>query len=217
MIVKVCGLTNAADAVFAASEGADLLGFVVHPPSPRHCPDLAGASRDVRDRAVLVTVADDAETILRVASAAGIRKIQPYVSADYRDKIIQRLKMEGYFIIYPWIDGIDGNEDQDQKAVPAELYIWESNPNKTGVLGGSGQAHGMAFPPPGPFLLAGGLDGNNLNGRAALCPADARVHFQGFDAASRLERAPGIKDPLKVRAFIQTAKSIAAEVLHARD
>ena len=205
MKVKVCGLTNAADAVFAAEEGADLLGFVVHPPSPRHCANLIEASRDVRERAVLVTVEDDAETIMRMASVAGIRKIQPHVSPEPSFDVIQRLKSEGYFIVLPWIDA------PGQLAVASDLYIWESDPKKTGVAGGSGRLHAMAFPPPGPFLLAGGLDAGNLRERLALCPTAARLHFHGFDAASHLERSPGIKDPLKVRAFIQTAKSMIDE------
>lgn len=211
MLAKVCGLTNAADAAFAAAEGADFLGFVVHPPSPRHCADLAGAASEVRDRAVLVTVADDAEVILRQASTAGIRKVQPHVSVEHRNKVIQRLRMEGYFILLPWIDA------KDRDDTLADLYIWESNPQITGVAGGSGQTHTMAFPPPGAFLLAGGLDADNLRERMALCPAEARIHLQGFDAASRLERSPGIKNPMKVRAYLQTAKSMTDEDSHARD
>ena len=205
MKVKICGLTNAADAAFAAAEDADYLGFVVHPPSPRHCADLVGGSRAVRDRAVLVMVADDAEAILRVADTAGIRNIQPHVPIDHREAVVQRLKSEGYFILLPWID------ERDQMLLPADLYLWESNPKKTGVAGGSGRTHAMEFPPPGPFLLAGGLGSDNVRERAALCPAKARNHLQGFDAASRLELSPGIKDPVKVRAFIQTAKSITGE------
>ena len=211
MLAKVCGLTNAADADFAAAEGADYLGFVVHPPSPRHCKDLAGASRGVRDRAVLVTVADDAELILRLASAAGIRTIQPYVSRDHRAEVVQRLKSEGYFILLPWV------EDRDQEALQVDFHIWESNPKETGVEGGSGRTHGMDYPPPGPFFLAGGLDAENLRECTALMPSESRIRLQGFDAASRLELSPGIKEPLKVRAFIQTAKAIAGEVSHARD
>ncbi|HCZ33127.1 MAG TPA: hypothetical protein DHV93_06535 [Holophagaceae bacterium] len=64
----------------------------------------------------------------------------------------------------------------------------------------------MAFPPPGPFLLAGGLGGDNLAARAAMIPSAARAQLRGFDAASRLEAAPGIKDPLKVAAFVAAAK-----------
>jgi phosphoribosylanthranilate isomerase len=211
MRVKICGLTNAADAAFAAAEGADYLGFVVHPPSPRHCADLAGAASPARDRAVLVTVAEDAEAILRIAGAAGIRNIQPHVSKDHRQSVVQRLKSEGYFIILPWIDV------SDQAAISADLYLWEPDPRETGVAGGSGRTHAMAFPPPGPFLLAGGLGADNVRQRAALCPADARKQLRGFDAASRLEFSPGVKDPMKVRAFIQTAKSMSDEAPHARD
>ncbi len=205
MKVKVCGLTNAADAAFAAAEGADYLGFVVHPPSPRHCADLAGASSEVRDRAVLVTVADDAEMIMRMASAAGIRNIQPHVSREHRRKVIQRLKAEGYFILLPWMD------ERGQKVIPADFHIWDSDPGETGVAGGSGRTHSMAFPPPGPFFLAGGLDAENLRDRLALIPEEARLNLRGFDAASRLESSPGVKDPARVRAFIQTAKSMSDE------
>lgn len=210
MIVKVCGLTNAADAALAATEGADYLGFVVHPASRRHCTDLAGASGEVRDRAVLVMVADDAEAILRLAGGAGIRTVQPYVSPDYRSQVVQRLKSEGYFILLPWVD------DQEQPILPADLYIWESSPRQTGLEGGSGRTHAMSVPPPGPFLLAGGLDADNLQERLALCPQEARIHLLGFDAASRLERSPGLKDPLKVSAFIHTAKTMSAGAHHAR-
>ncbi len=210
MKVKVCGLTNAGDAAFAAAEGADYLGFVAHQPSPRHCADLASASREVRDRAVLVTVSDDAEAILRMARAAGIKIIQPHVSRDHRAKVVQRLKSEGYFILLPWCD------DGDQSSIAADLYLWESSPDITGVAGGSGQTHSMTYPPPGPFLLAGGLKADNLQERAALIPMEARSHLMGFDAASRLELSPGIKDPSKVRAFIRTAKSMTDEASHAR-
>lgn len=211
MKVKICGLTNAADAAFAAAEGADYLGFVAHPPSPRHCPDLAGAAGGVLDRAVLVTVSDDATAIIRMAAAAGIRNIQPHVSKDHRNEVVQRLKYDGYFVILPWTD------EQVQEILPVDLHIWESDPKETGLAGGSGRTHGMKFPPPGPYLLAGGLDADNLRSRAALIPAEARILHQGFDAASRLELAPGIKDPARVRAFIQTAKSMFNEARHARD
>ncbi len=62
-LAKVCGLVRAEDAAFAVAEGADLLGFVSHPPSPRHCADLSVAVSHL-DRAVLVQVADRAEAIL---------------------------------------------------------------------------------------------------------------------------------------------------------
>ena len=199
LLAKVCGLTTAEDAAFAAGQGADLLGFVVHPPSPRHCPDLAMA-RPFPDRAVLVMVADRAETILAVAEAHGFHRVQPYLPAAERPRGAALLRKAGCFVLLPWAD------DAGQEGIPADLYLWEPSPAATGVPGGSGQGHPMAFPPPGPFLLAGGLGGDNLAARAAMIPSAARAQLRGFDAASRLEAAPGIKDPLKVAAFVAAAK-----------
>ena len=211
MQVKVCGLTNAEDAAFAAAEGADLLGFVVHPPSPRHCTDLVGATAELKQLAVLVTVGDDAEAMLRMAESAGLKRIQPHVAKDLRHKVVQRLKKEGYFVLLPWRD------EDGQEPLPADLYLWEASPMETGVEGGSGHPHAMAFPPPGPFLLAGGLDSENLRERLNLMPSEARPNLRGFDAASRLEKSPGIKDPAKVSAFIHVAKAIASEASHDRN
>lgn len=210
MQVKVCGLTNAGDAAFAASEGADLLGFVVHPASPRHCGDLVAASAAVRSLAVLVMVSDDAEAMMKLAEFAGVQRIQPHVTKEHRLDVVLRLKNAGYFVLLPWADSAG------QEALPADLYLWEADPLKTGLDGGSGRHHGMLFPPPGPFLLAGGLASENVVERVSLMPKEGRRLLQGFDAASRLEKSPGIKDPEKVRAFIRTARSISSEAFHDR-
>lgn len=199
LLAKVCGLTTAEDAAFAAGQGADLLGFVSHSPSPRHCLDLTVA-RGFLDRAVLVMVADCAEAILAVAEAHGFRHVQPYLPAAERPRGAALLRKAGCTVLLPWAD------ETGQDDVPADLYLWEPSPAATGVAGGSGQGHPMAFPPPGPFLLAGGLGGDNLAARAAMLPAAARAHLCGFDAASRLEAAPGIKDPSRVAAFVAATK-----------
>lgn len=204
MLAKVCGLTNPADAAFAADCGADLLGFVVHPPSPRHCADLAGACRDTRDRAVLVMVSVDADVLSRTAEAAGIRRIQAHLAPGLRASLATRLRARGFDLILPWPD-----EDGPQPCADG-LYLWEPSPARTGVAGGSGQTHAMAFPPPGPFLLAGGLSAGNLAERVAALPPAARIHLRGFDAASALEQAPGRKDSAKVAAFIRAAQSAQA-------
>ena len=199
LLAKVCGLTTAEDAAFAAGQGADLLGFVSHPPSPRHCPDLAMA-RGFLDRAVLVMVADRAEAILAVAEAHGFHHVQPYLPAAERPRGAALLRKAGCSVLLPWAD------EAEQEGAPADLYLWEPSPAVTGVAGGSGQGHPMAFPPPGPFLLAGGLGGDNLAAMAAMIPSAAHAQLRGFDAASRLEAAPGIKDPAKVAAFVAAAK-----------
>jgi phosphoribosylanthranilate isomerase len=196
LLAKVCGLTTAEDAAFTAAQGAELLGFVVHPPSPRHCPDLAAAHAHL-DRAVLVMVANLVEAILDLARQHGFRRVQPHLPSPERARGVALLREAGLLVLLPWAD------EPGQDAVPADLYLWEPSPARTGLAGGSGLGHAMAHPPPGPFLLAGGLEGGNLVARRAAIPVAARPNLRGFDAASRLEASPGRKDPFKVSAFVQ--------------
>ena len=200
-LAKVCGLTRARDAAQAAEAGADLLGFVSHPPSPRHCADFSIVAPHL-ERAVLVMVADEPETILERARAFGFKRVQPHLPSSTRARGVALLREAGLFVLLPWAD------EPGQGPLPADLYLWEPGPARTGLAGGSGQAHAMAFPPPGPFLLAGGLDGASLADRAALLPMGACPRLRGFDAASRLESAPGCKDPRKVTAFIHAAHTL---------
>ncbi|MDP1830692.1 MAG: hypothetical protein Q8K67_01445 [Geothrix sp.] len=201
LLAKVCGLALAEDAAFAASEGADLLGFVSHSRSPRHCQNLSLAAPFL-DRAVLVMVAERAETVLAAARRHGFQKVQPYLPAVTREAGIHRLHEAGLFVLLPWAD------EPGQIPVPADLYLWEPSATVTGVAGGSGQGHAMAFPPPGDFLLAGGLDASNLRDRVMSLPPALRARLRGVDAASRLEATPGRKDPAKVAAFIRMAHEL---------
>lgn len=200
-LAKVCGLVRAGDVAFAASEGADLLGFVSHPPSPRHCADLSVAEPYL-DRAVLVQVADGAEAVLALARRHGFRKVQPYLPAAVREAGVRALREAGFYVLLPWAD------EAGQGPVPADLYLWETPAAATGVAGGSGQGHAMAFPPPGDFLLAGGLDASNLREPVRSLPPPLRARCRGVDAASRLEASPGVKDPAKVAAYLRTAHAL---------
>lgn len=197
LLAKVCGLVQAGDAAQAAAMGADLLGFVCHPPSPRHCADLAVAAPYLT-RAVLVMVAEEAEAILATARRHGFRRVQPYLPETGCAAGVALLRAAGLFVLLPWAD------EPHPEAPAADLYLWEASPAQTGVPGGSGQGHAMAFPPPGPFLLAGGLDAANLSERLAALPGAVLPQLRGADAASRLEAAPGRKDPVKVSTFISS-------------
>ncbi len=200
-LAKVCGLVQAEDVAFAAAEGADLLGFVSYPPSPRDCKDLSVAVPYL-DRAVLVQVADSAEEVLATARRHGFQKVQPYLPAASRERGIRLLREEGLYVLLPWAD------EPDLAQIVADLYLWEPSAKATGVLGGSGQGHTMAHPPPGDFLLAGGLDAVNIQSRMNAMPAAQRLQLRGVDAASRLEASPGHKDLAKVAAFIHTAHAL---------
>lgn len=206
-MAKVCGLTTAKDVAMVLAAGADLVGFLHHPPSPRHCPDPALA-RLAGDRAVRVVVMAEAMELLNHLERSAVGWVQPYLPPAQRAQALSLLKDRGLRVLLPWPD------EPEQAPLEADLYLWETSPRDTGLLGGSGQGHAMRFPPPGPFLLGGGLSGPLLRGRLEAMPDPARPVCHGFDAASQLEhpeavRGPGRKDPDRVRAFVQAAHALA--------
>jgi phosphoribosylanthranilate isomerase len=201
LLAKVCGLVRAEDVAFAASAGADLLGFVSHPPSPRHCEDLSVATPFL-DRAVLVQVAEQPEVILAMAQRFGFRRVQPYLPSQQRERGSRLFGQAGLFVLLPWAD------EAGQVPVSADLCVWETSAAATGVMGGSGRGHAMTFTPPGDFLLAGGMDATNLRDRLNALPPALRTRCRGVDAASRLEASPGVKDSAKVTAFIRMAHEL---------
>ena len=202
LIAKVCGITTASDARMTLAAGADLVGFVRHPPSPRHCEDLESASVGVGMRGVLVSVSDDIDTIIDEAIGHGLGWVQPYLPASERINALARAHAAGLKLLLPWPDSLD------QEVAPADLYLWETAPAQTGVHGGSGQTHAGKFPPPGSFLLAGGLAGDNVRDRINALARDLRTQCRGADAASRLEASPGRKSDPKVQAFVSTVHAI---------
>lgn len=201
LLAKVCGITTAADARFAHAQGADMLGFVHHPKSPRHCANIPAASAGLSYKGVLVMVGEDPAPMIAQANAAGLAWVQPH-SGEARDEVAAALSAAGFQILLPWPD------EPDQPFIQADLYLWEPSPAITGVAGGSGQPHLSLHPPPGPFLLAGGLDGPSLQTRLANLPAETKQNLRGVDAASRLEAAPGRKDPRKVIAYLENAHAL---------
>ena len=201
LIAKVCGLTTAEDTRLALELGADLVGFVHHPLSPRHCVDIASAGLGAGGKGVLVRVGEDAEPMIEQAKTAGLGWIQPHAGAA-RAGVAAAIREAGLRVLLPWPD------EPDQETVEADLYLWEPSPAMTGVPGGSGQAHCALHPPPGPFLLAGGLDGKTLQSRLCILPPDTKRFLRGVDAASRLESMPGRKDPVKVAAFLENAHAL---------
>lgn len=204
MIAKVCGLTRRADVACAQAAGADLLGFVDCADSPRHCADIASLVRGIESQAVLVIVHEDPAHILQRAVACGTLWVQPCIDAPRaRMEAVAQLHARGHRVLLPWPD------DPDQPHIAADLHVWEASRRQTGLHGGSGQPHALRFPPPGPYLLAGGLSADNVAARAHAIAPDLRRRLRGFDAASRLESAPGCKSPQAVSAFIETVHAPA--------
>ena len=209
-IVKICGITNIDDARAAIDAGADMLGFIFYPPSPRYVtPEQArNLVFEIRNskfeiKVVGVFVNESLEHVCAVMATAALDLAQlhgrespemvrelgtrAYKSIQATDLDTARTVMANYRA------SVNGN-------LPA--FIADAPPAK--LPGGNGTVAdwsvareiAKAF----PILLAGGLNPENV--RAAI----ELVQPFGVDVSSGVERAPGLKDHVKVREFINQVK-----------
>lgn len=201
-IIKVCGLTNIGDALFAADEGATALGFIFYEGSPRYVtPQAAAMITATLPHEVLrvgVFVDEEPTKIRMVASLAGLNVVQlhgnelPGLCEQLGD-----LKVWKVFRV-----GEEFNVERLSK-YKCDAYFLDTASDS--VYGGTGRT----FPWPvaveakqfGPVIMAGGLDAENVG------EAIRQVAPYGVDASSKLERKPGLKDHDKVKAYLEAARS----------
>jgi len=196
--VKVCGITRLEDALLAASFGADALGFNLWPGSKRHVdPD---AARAIVDRLppfvtpVGVFVDQPPTTVLALAAQAGVQVVQLHGDESWED-------VNGYPIPAVKAVRLAGPEslrDLHRYRVRGLLLDAPSQ-----GFGGSGTTcdWGLArqVAERFPVVLAGGLTPENVG------EAIRAVRPWAVDVASGVESAPGVKDPDKLRRFIESA------------
>jgi phosphoribosylanthranilate isomerase len=194
-IVKVCGLTRVEDARVALSAGADWLGFIVNGESPRaiepaRARDILATLGGAVGVAVLVSVGPD--EALAIAERIGAARVQLHR--------VDSLAWPADFPI-PAAFAVPVHEDGAlAEALPSLAHLVLLDTAHPALAGGSGHtfpwetARIVALAR--PVLIAGGLDGGNV------AEAIAQVRPYGVDASSRLERAPGAKEPEKVRRFV---------------
>lgn len=209
LIVKICGLSTA-DALDAAIEaGADMVGFVFFPPSPRHLPFETARTlgRRVRDRAqkVALTVdADDAQLDFVVES------LRPDMLQLHGRELPARVIALKQRFGLPVMKAIAIETKADLSAVEtyaivADRLLFDARPprdaTRPGGLGKSFDWHLLENVEPGvPFMLSGGLNADNVAEALRI------THAPGVDVSSGVERAPGEKDPDKIRAFVRAAR-----------
>ncbi len=212
--VKICGITRVEDAVLAVEAGADMIGMIFYPPSPRYV-SLARAQaivqavreRSPRVRVVAVTVNAPTWLLQVLLDEVGVDWIQCH--GDEPREQVAALKGRGFKAVrltgttlaesasFLGIGPRDGPRLLVDAAVP-------------GAYGGTGrQADWTAareLARQGPILLAGGLTPDNV--------ANAVQYVQpwGVDVSSGVETRPGQKDPARVRAFIARAWAATQEV-----
>ncbi|WP_333877647.1 phosphoribosylanthranilate isomerase [Methylobacter sp.] len=196
--VKICGFTRAEDAVCAAKLGVDAIGLVFYPPSPRNV-DIDQAVKIVNALPAFISVValfvDERESRIRdVLEQVPIDCLQFHgdESAEacriYGKRYMKAVRME---------DGIDIPDLALQYHDAAGLLLDAYHP---GTKGGTGSRFDWNRIPEHcalPIILAGGLDINNAR------QAVQTVKPYALDVSSGVEAEKGVKDALKMAAFIR--------------
>ncbi len=204
--IKICGLTRAEDAVAAAELGADFLGFIFVPGSPRNMePErVAKITATVRDaghmpRFVGVFRDTSNDYIRDIAALAGLDVIQFHGAES--DDDVRALGMP-VFKTYRVGDTLP-----DTRATPsAEWLLFDTfDAHREGGTGRRFDWSLLAmYERAKPFLLAGGLNPDNVAAAISLVRPD------GIDVASGVEREPGVKDHKKLRQLFERVKGAEA-------
>ncbi len=199
--VKICGFTQADDAVAAANLGVDAIGLVFYPPSPRHV-SIEQAKKIIQALPAFVSVValfvDEQEVQIRnVLEQLPIDCLQFHgdESAEacrlYNKPYMKALRVK------PELDIMATAEEyQDAAALLLDAY-------HPGIKGGSGSQFDWNLIPencPLPVVLAGGLQVDNAR------QAVETVKPYALDVSSGVESSKGIKDVAKMAAFIQAIK-----------
>jgi phosphoribosylanthranilate isomerase len=214
LIVKICGLSTPEALDVALDAGADMVGFVFFPPSPRHLSYDAGRSLGARvngrAQKVALTVDADEEYIAAVIEALQPDMLQLH-GWESTDRVEALRLTFGLPVMKALPIAVKGDLDRIARyAAVADRLLFDARaPREATRPGGLGKTfdwHLLENLDPGvPFMLSGGLDAGNVADALRITRAP------GVDVSSGVERAPGEKDPDKIRAFIRAARDAAAK------
>ncbi|MDE2517023.1 MAG: phosphoribosylanthranilate isomerase [Rhodospirillales bacterium] len=207
--VKICGLNDPAGFDAAVAAGADWLGFVFFPASPRAILPAQAAALSARApgpqaggplRAGLF-VDPDAAMIAATLAEVKLDILQIYAP------LARAAALAASFGLPFWHPtGVSGRDDLPRDAGSAAALLIETKaPKQATRPGGNGAMFDWrllrGWTAPAPWLLAGGLTPDNVAEAIAVTGA------AGVDVSSGVEAAPGRKDPARIRAFIAAAKA----------
>ncbi len=210
-IVKICGLKTPETLEAALEAGADMVGFVFFPPSPRFvtpgaAAPLARAAAGRALRVALVVDADD-DSIAAITGAADVDILQLH-GRETPERVAAVKARFGLPVMKAL--GVASEADCAHAAAYAEVadrLLLDAKPPKGAALpGGNGVTFDWmllrALRWDKPWLLSGGLDASNVG------QALRQTGAPGVDVSSGVESAPGVKDIAKIKAFVRAAKSL---------
>jgi phosphoribosylanthranilate isomerase len=217
LTVKICGLSTPETLDAALDAGADMVGFVFFPPSPRHLQfDVARALGErVRGRAQKVALTVDADDAFLQSV---IEALQPDIVQLHGAEPVPQLAAIRRKFGLPVMKAVpiavkDDLERIAAYAAAADRLLFDARaPREATRPGGLGNTFDWRLlenvRTAVPFMLSGGLDVGNIDEALRITRA------AGIDVSSGVERAPGVKDVDKITAFVRAARAAAAQHLH---
>jgi phosphoribosylanthranilate isomerase len=198
--VKICGITRSADALAAARAGADAIGLVFYPPSPRYL--SLERAREIRDvlppfvQTVALFVNADGAQVSQVIGRVHPAMLQfhgdeaPDFCAQFGLPFVKACRMK---------EGVSALEYL-RPFSRAAAWLFDSHVPE---YGGVGESFDWSMVPATdkPVILSGGLS------RDKVAEAIRRVRPWGVDVSSGVESAKGIKDAAKIAAFIAEVRN----------
>ncbi|MGH7102574.1 MAG: phosphoribosylanthranilate isomerase [Acetobacteraceae bacterium] len=202
--VKVCGINSEAAFDAAIGAGADWVGFVFFPPSPRFVTPARAAEISKRfaggpPRVGLFVSPTEAEIAAALAEVP-LDILQIYGPGWNAETLRRRFGLALWRAV-----GVAAKADLPRAAGGWDALLIEAKaPPDATRPGGNSLCFDWAliagWAPPAPWLLAGGLNPENVARAIEATGASA------VDVSSGVERAPGIKDPELIRAFVARAR-----------
>jgi phosphoribosylanthranilate isomerase len=204
--VKICGMNDAAAFDTAVAAGADYVGLVFFPPSPRYVTPARAAALSARHPGgplrVGLFVDPAIEAIASVLDAVRLDILQVYGRAELPG-------LRARFGLPVWrATGIDTSADLPREAGGADALLLEAKPPPAATRPGGNAVRFdwsllRGWNAPAPWILAGGLTPDNV--AEAIRATGATT----VDVSSGVEQSRGVKDPALIQAFIANARAVA--------
>lgn len=210
LLVKICGLSTRDTLEVALDAGADMVGFVFFPPSPRHVSLETGhdLGHQVKGRALKVALTVDADdaTLDNIMDA-----LSPDIFQLHGSESVARLRDIKQRFGRPVMKVVPVATAADLAVLPgyaalADRILFDARAPKDatrpGGLGAPFDWHLLeSLDLKLPYMVSGGLHAENVAEALRVTGAG------GADVSSGVESAPGVKDPELIKAFIRAARA----------
>jgi len=207
--VKICGLSEEESVDAALEAGADFVGFMFFPASPRNVAieRAAALAERARGRAGVVAVTVDADDALLLAICEAVRPdLLQLHGRETPERVAEVGGLTGRAVMK--VIGAATRDDlaATRRYADAARFLIDAKPPKDATRpGGNAVAFDWTildgFAAEKPWLLSGGLNPDNI------AEALTRTRAPGVDLSSGVESAPGKKDPALIHAFVRAVRA----------